>query len=79
MADLQCNSNHLSKRNEISLEIYIKFKAVPSEKGELVAALTSLKITSALVDPELNSNRLSCRIVTNLKIHINSKALNRCQ
>ena len=69
MADLQCNSNHLSKRNGISLKIYIKLKAVPSEKGELVAALTSVKITPAPADPEFNSNRLSCRHVTNLKIH----------
>ena len=40
MADLQCNSNHLSKRHVISLEIHIKFEARPSENGELAAALT---------------------------------------
>ena len=36
MADLLLsNSNHLSKRHVISLEIDIKFGALPCEKGEL--------------------------------------------
>ena len=78
MVDLQSNSNHLSERHVIRIEIYIKSKALPSEKCELAAALTSLKTTPAPVDSEFNSNRLSLRHVINFKIYIQSKALNCC-
>ena len=40
-----------------------------------MAALASLKRTPAPVDLEFNSNRLSYRHVTSLKIHIEFKAL----
>ena len=47
--------------------------------GDLAATLSSLKTPPDPVHLEFNSNRLSYRYVTSLKIHIKLQAFNCCQ